>query len=324
MKAVTMRRYGPPEVLEISERNVPTPGAAEVLIKVEASSINAADRRIMRADPWLLRPMFGWRRPRFAALGADVAGVVEAVGSGVTEFAPGDAVFGDLSGSGMGAYAEYAVAPAGVLARRPDSMSAAEAATVPLPAVTALQGLRDHARLRSGDRVLVVGASGAVGMFAVQIARHFGARVTAVCRTTKMEMVARLGAERVLDYTVDDVTAGPDRYDIVFDCGSYRSIFDYARILTPQGTYVHVGGSTRRLFQTMTLGAAASRKGGRRYRSFVAKQSATDLAAIREMIDADAVQTAIDGTYPLSEIRSAMARSESGEACGKVVIRVAE
>lgn len=324
MKAVTMRRYGPPEVLEIGERTVPTPGATEVLIKVEASSINAADRRIMRADPWLIRPMFGWRKPRFSALGTDVAGVVEAVGSGVTEFAPGDAVFGDLSDSGLGAYAEYAVASAAVLARRPDSMSAAEAATVPLSAVTALQGLRDHARLHSGSRIVVVGASGAVGIFALQIARHLGAHVTGVCRTAKMEMVARLGAETVVDYTVEDVTARSDRYDIVFDCGAYRSIFDYTRILTPEGVYVHVGGSTRRLFQTMTLGSVASRKRGRRYLSFITKPNGTDLTTIREMIDSGALRTVIDGTYSLREIRAAMVRSESGEACGKVVIRVAE
>ncbi len=324
MKAVTMRRYGSPEVLEISERSVPTPGVREVLIKVEASSINAADRRIMRADPWLIRLMFGLRRPRLSALGADVAGVVEAVGSEVARFAPGDAVFGDLSGCGMGAYAQYAVAPANVLVARPTSMSAAEASTVPLSAITALQGLRDHAQLRAEQRVLVVGASGAVGMFAVQIARHFGARVTGVCRTTKMEMVARLGAQTVVDYTVEDVTVRPERYDIVFDCGAYRSIFDYAPLLTPQGIYLCVGGSMRRLFQTVTSGAAASRKRGRRYRSFVAKQNPTDLDTIREMIDAGALRTVIDGTYALSEIRAAMVRSESGDACGKVVILVAE
>lgn len=328
MKAIVYHNYGSPDGLNLEEVEKPTPKADEVLIKVHAASANAADWRLLRGEPFFVRLESGLLNPKNKILGSDIAGRVEAVGSNVTQFQPGDEVFGDLSESGRGGFAEYVSAPENILALKPTSMSFEEAATVPMAAVTALQGLRDKGEIQSGQKVLINGASGGVGSFAVQIAKSFGAEVTGVCSTGKMEMVRSLGADHVIDYTKEDFAArkrvakNGEQYDLILAANGHRPISDYKRALSPNGIYVCSGGSMTQIFQGMLLGALISMTGSQKMGSLLARPNQDDLAFMTKLIEAGKVAPVIDRRYPLSEVASAIRYLEEGHAKGKVVITV--
>ncbi len=324
MRAVVYTEYGPPEVLRLEEVEKPAPKDDEVLVKVHAAAANPLDWHFMRGTPLPFRLVFGFRKPKNTFLGADIAGHVEAVGSGATQFRPGDEVFGDVSGSGLGGFAEYVCAREETLALKPSNLSFEEAAAVPVAAITALQGLRDKGRIRSGQQVLVNGASGGVGTFAVQLAKHFGAEVTGVCSTRNLELVRSVGADRVVDYTREDFTKSGQPYDLILDAVGNRSVSDYARALSPQGRCVVVGFTTlAHLLQVASLGAWVSRRGRKKIGLIgAAKPNQTDLVFIKELLETGKVVPVIDRTYPLSETAEAIRYLEKGHARGKVVISI--
>lgn len=323
MRAIVRDRYGPPAVLRLEQIPVPTPGAGDVLVRVRAASVNAGDWHILRADPFLVRlAVGGLFRPRHRVLGSDVAGVVEAVGAGVTAFRPGDEVFGDLSASGFGAFAEYACAPHRAFAPKPANTTFEEAAALPLAAGTALQGLRDKGRIRAGQRVLIHGASGGVGTCAVQIARAFGAEVHAVCGTANVDMVRSLGAADVVDYTREDCTRGGPRFDLILDTACHRSPLRFRKALRPGGIYVMVGGAVARMFEAMLLGGLVSRFGSRTTTSVMAAPRQADLLAVKDLVDAGRLRPVVARRYELAGVADAIAHLEHGHPGGKLVIRV--
>jgi len=321
MKAIIAERYGSPDVLKFEEVQKPTPADNEVLLKIEAASVNAGDWHLLRADPFLIRLMFGLLKPKIKIFGSDVAGRVEAVDKNVTQFQPGDEVFGDLSGGSFGGFAEYVAVAEDALALKPANLSFEEAAAVPSAATTALQGLRDHGQIQAGQKVVVNGASGGVGSFAVQIAKALGAEVTGVCSTPKMELVRSLGADHVIDYRQEDFTQNGQQYDLILDTGAYRSISDYQRVLTPEGRYVLVGGSNTQLLQTMLLGPLLSRN-GRKMINFIKEANQKDLRFLKELLETGKIRPAIDKSYPLREVPDAIRSLEAGRVQGKVVIAV--
>ena len=338
MKAIIQTEYGSPDVLSLQEVDKPVITANSVLVKVRATSINAGDWHLMRGDPFLTRLMFGGiLKPKIKILGMDIAGIVEAVGKDVTQFQVGDEVFGDLSECGFGAFAEYACATEATLSLKPTNISFEQAATVPCAALTALQGLRDCGRIRSGQKVLINGASGGVGSFAVQIAKAFGAEVTAVCSTHKMEMLRlptvgspTIGADYIIDYTQTDITKNGQQYDLILDAAAYRSVFDYAPILKPDGTYVLIGGSISRLFQVLLFGSVISRIMRRKLKCVMAKPNRSDLVILKDLIEAGKVVPLIVGgasplenrTYSLSEVPMAIRQLEQRQVLGKIAISV--
>jgi NADPH:quinone reductase-like Zn-dependent oxidoreductase len=322
MQAVVSERYGSPDVMEFRRVSKPVPAANEVLIKVIATGLNAADWHLLRADPFFVRFSEGLLKPRKTILGADVAGRVEAIGKDVTLFKPGDAVFGELMGTGSGGLAEYATAPEAQLALKPPGLTFEETAAVPMAALTALQGLRDYGHIRPGMKVLINGASGGVGTFAVQIAKAMGAEVTAVCSTGKMDQARELGADHVIDYTREDFTRNGQQYDLILAANGNRTLGDYERALAPTGVFVMAGGSYRQMFQTVLLGSRKSKPGGKTYRFVSAKASVDDLIVLTEMIEAGQVRPVIDRRYPLSEAAEAMRYLYEGHARGKIVIIV--
>ena len=325
MKAIVYTKYGSPDVLDLEEIEKPTPKDGEVLVKVHAASANARDWRLLRADPFLVRLMGGGLlKPKHNTLGSDIAGRVEAVGGNVKQFQPGDEVFGDLSGGGFGGggFAEYVCASEDALALKPASLTFEEAAAAPMAAVTALQGLRDKGRIQPGQKVLINGASGGVGTFAVQIAKSFGAEVTGVCSTRKSDMVRALGADHVIDYTQEDFTRNGQRYDLILAVNGYRPISDYKRALNAKGIYVMVGGSTAQIFQALLLGPWMSMTGSKKMGALSAKPDQEDLVFVKELVEAGKVMPVIDRRYPLSEVGEALRYLEEGHAGGKVVITV--
>jgi NADPH:quinone reductase-like Zn-dependent oxidoreductase len=268
--------------------------------------------------------MFGGiRKPKITTLGFDVAGRVEAIGAAVTQFKPGDEVFGDLSECGFGAFAEYVCAAESALVLKPATVSFEQAAVVPGAALTALQGLREVGQLQPGQKVLINGASGGVGSFAVQIAKILGAEVTALCSPQKMDKLKAIGADHVIDYTQTDVTRLGQQYDVILDAAAYRSVFDYAAALAPAGRYVLVGGSTARLFQVMLLGAGISRLMGRRVQCLVVKPNQTDLLTLKAWLESGQLVPFIAQRYPLSEVPSAIRQLEQRQVVGKIAIQVA-
>ena len=262
MKAIVYTKYGSPDVFQLKEVEKPTPKENEVLVKVEATSVNAADWHLLTADIFLVRLNAGLLKPKNTILGCDIAGRVEAVGRDVTKFKPGDSVFGDVFGHNYGGFAEYVTASESDLALKPANLSFEEAAAVPLAAKTALQGLRDLGQIQAGQEVLINGASGGVGTFAVQIAKYFGAEVTAVCSTRNLDMAHTLGADHVIDYTKEDFTQNGHRYDLILAANGYHPISDYKRALSPKGHYVMTGGSMAQFFQVMLRGPRMSKKDG--------------------------------------------------------------
>jgi NADPH:quinone reductase-like Zn-dependent oxidoreductase len=322
MKAITFDKYGSPDVLQLQEIDKPVVNDDEVLIGVHAASVNAADWHILRADPFLLRLGFGLLKPKYKILGADIAGRVEAVGRNAKQFQPGDEVFGDISGCGWGAFAEYVCARENALVLKPANISFEEAAAVPFAGVTALQGLRDKGQIQPGQKVLINGASGGVGTFAVQIAKSFGAEVTGVCSTRNLDMVRSLGADQVIDYTQEDFTKSGQRYDLILAVNGYRSIFEYKRALSPKGIYIMAGGSMAQMFQAVFLGPWISMTGSKKIGNFETKPNQKDLAFVKELLEAGKVIPVIDRHYTLSEVPEAIRYLEEVHARGKVVITV--
>ena len=323
MKAIIQTEYGSPDVLSLQEVDQPIVTANGVLVRVRATSVNAGDWHLMRGDPFLTRLIWGGiRKPKIQILGMDIAGTVEAVGKDVTQFQVGDEVFGDLSECGFGAFAEYVCATEAALALKPTNISFEQAATVPGAALAALQGLRDCGQIKSGQKVLINGASGGVGSFAVQIAKALGAEVTAVCSTHKMAMMNTLGADRVIDYTQTDVTKNGQQYDLILDAAAYRSVFDYQPILKPEGTYVMICGSISRLFQVLLFGSVISRMMGRKLKSLMTKSNSSDLVILKDLIEAEKIVPFVDRTYSLSAVPEAIRQLEQRQVQGKVAISI--
>jgi NADPH:quinone reductase-like Zn-dependent oxidoreductase len=322
MKAIIYTKYGSPDVLELKEVEKPTPKDNEVLVKVHAASANPADWHLMRGKPFFVRFETGFPKPKNTILGLDIAGRVEAMGSSVTQFQSGDEVFGSTSGGG---FAEYVSAPENAIVVKPANCSFEEAAAVPVVAFTALQGLRDKGQIQSGQKVLVNGASGGVGSFAVQIAKSFGAEVTGVCSTRNLDLVRSIGADHVIDYTQEDFTKTGQRYDLIFDAVGNRSAGAYRRALSPNGRCVVAGFTTlsHMLFQVMVQGSLMSMAGRKKIGGMgVAKPNQKDLLAIKELLETGQVVPVIDRQYPLSETADAIRYLEEGHARGKVVIIV--
>jgi NADPH:quinone reductase-like Zn-dependent oxidoreductase len=325
MTAIVQDEYGPaPEdVLRIDEIDTPPIEADEVLVRVHAASVDRGTWHVMAGLPYPIRLAgFGLRRPKYRNPGRNLAGTVEAVGGSVTRFKPGDAVFG----IGDASFAEYARARPDKLAPKPANLSLDQAAAVPISALTALQAVRDHGQVQAGQRVLIVGASGGVGTFAIQIAKSFGAEVTGVCSTAKVDAVRALGADHVVDYTSDDFADGERRYDVILDIGGNRRLAHLRRALTPRGRLVIVGGETDgrwlggidRQLRALLLSPFVGQKLG----TFVASENAEDLMALRGLIDSGQLAPAIDRSYPLSEVAAAIRYMLDGHARGKLVVTV--
>lgn len=322
MKAIVYKRYGPPDVLEVKEIEKPIPKDNQVLVKVHASSVNFGNLVLLKGEPFLARFAFGLFKPRYSIPGGDIAGTVEAVGKEVTQFQPGDEVFGDLSGCGWGGFAEYAAVPEKALALKPANLSFAEAAAVPMAGVTALQSLRDIGRIQPGRKVLINGASGGVGTFAVQIAKSFGAEVTGVCSTRNVDILQSLGADHIIDYSKEKFTANNQRYDLILGVNGHQPLSDYKHSLRPNGIFVHVGGSESQMFQAMTVGAWISKTSSKKMGTFLQRANQNDLVLMRELLEAGKVKPIIDKQYALSEVAEAFRYFEQGHARGKVVITI--
>jgi NADPH:quinone reductase-like Zn-dependent oxidoreductase len=321
MRAVLHTKYGSPDVLKLEDIPKPIPTDDQVLVKVHAAALNAVDWHILRAKPFPIRFMVGLVKPKHKILGADIAGHVLAVGRNVKQFRAGDDVFGELSACGWGAFAEYVCVPEHVITSKPAGISFEEAAATPLAAVTALQGLRDKGNIRSGQRVLIHGASGGVGTFAVQIAKALGCEVTGVCSASKVSMVRSIGADHVIDYAQEDFTKNGKQYDLILAVNGYHSIFDYRRALSPKGRYVMAGGSGAQMFQAL-LGPFISTSAGKKMGSVGMKSNKSDLIHIKDLLQSRKVVPVIDRRYPLSETAEAIRYLEEGHALGKVVILV--
>jgi NADPH:quinone reductase-like Zn-dependent oxidoreductase len=324
MKAIVYTQYGSPDVLHLTEIEKPTPKDDELLIKVHAASVNAADWHMMRATPFLARLDGGLLKPKSTILGMDIAGRVEAVGSSIKEFQPGDAVFGDAFPGRGGGFAEYICVPEHAVVLKPDNVTFEQAAAVPLAAITALQGLRDTGHIQAGQKVLVNGASGGVGSFAVQIAKSFGAEVTGVCSTSKLDMVRSIGADHVIDYTQEDFTRNGQQYDLIYDAVGNYSISDYQRALKPNGIAAVAGFTTlSRLFQLMLLGPWVSKRGSQKIGlTGTSKANKKDLGVLKQLLETGKIVPVIDRRYPLSEVPEAVGYVEKGHARGKVVITI--
>jgi NADPH:quinone reductase-like Zn-dependent oxidoreductase len=321
MKAIVQDMYGSPEVLELREIDKPVIEDTDVLVRVRAASVNPADWHYMRGVPYVMRPEAGLRRPKNGVLGRDVSGQVEAVGKDVTGFRPGDEVFANVE---RGGFAEYACVSEGVLSPKPANLTFEQAAAVPLAGLTALQGLRDAGQVRPQQRVLIIGASGGVGTFAVQLAKSFGADVTGVCSTRNVELVRSLGADHVVDYLHEDFIEDGRKYDLIFQLAGTRSPSDCRRALTSEGTLVVSSGESKgrwlgpmdRMIKAAVLTPFVSQKLG----SFLAKANKDDLELLKELVEAGTVKPVIDRTYPLSDVPDAIRYLEEGHARGKVVI----
>lgn len=317
MRAIVYSGYGSPDVLKCVELDKPTPADDEVLIKVRAASVNAPDWRILSGKPYFLRLMFGLRKPKVRP-GVDLAGEVEAVGNSVTRFKPGDAVFGAC----RGAFSEYVCAKESRLVPKPANVSFEAAAAVAVAAITALQALRDQGRIQQSDKVLIDGASGGVGTFAVQIAKSFGAEVTAVCSTRNVETALSIGADHVIDYTRDDFTKNGLRYDLIIGANAYHSIFDYRRSLSEKGIYVLAGGGWSEIVQGMFVGPLLSLFGSKKMRFFIARIDQSDLVLLKDLLAARKITPVIDGRYPLSDVPKAVRYIVEVHPRGKVVITI--
>jgi NADPH:quinone reductase-like Zn-dependent oxidoreductase len=322
MKAIVYEKYGPPEVLRLTEIEKPTVQDDEVLVEVHASSVNFGNLAQVAGEPFVSRLWTGLREPKDKIPGSDIAGRVEAVGRNVTQFRPGDEVYGDSGDSGFGAYAEYVSVPEDVLALKPANLTFEEAASVPQAGLVALQGLRDKGHIQPGQKVLIYGASGGNGTFAVQIAKAFGAEVTGVCSTRSVDLVRSIGADHVIDYTREDFTQSGQRYDLIMSNAGYRSIFDYRRALSPAGIYVSSGGTMAQVFQGMLVGPVISMIGSKTLTYLYHRPSQEDLVFMKELLEAGKVVPVIDSRYPLSETADALRHYGERKSQGKVVIIV--
>lgn len=314
MKAIVYSKFGSPDVLRLVDIDKPVPKAGEILIKVQAVSVNAYDWRHIRADPFLIRFMGGGIiKPKHPILGADIAGLVEECGKNAKLFKPGDKVFGECA---YGGFAEYVCVDEKRLVSKPKSLSFEEAAAAPMAALTALQGLRDNGKIREGQKVLINGASGGVGSYAVQIAKSFNAEVTGVCSTSKTDFVRSLGADHVIDYNKEDISQIDEKFDLIFDIAAYKSFSHYKKILKPGGEYVVAGGSISRIFQTMFK----SMLGAKNIGIMVASINQADMLEIKRLLESGRIKSMVDKTYPLKETAKAVSYLENGHVRGKVVV----
>jgi NADPH:quinone reductase-like Zn-dependent oxidoreductase len=320
MKAIVYTQYAPPEVLQLKNVEKPAPKENEVLIQIHAASITFGDLTAVKGEPFLARLTLGLREPKYKIPGKELAGQVEAVGENVKQFKPGDDVFGDLSECGWGAFAEYVSVPENTIDLKPANITFEQAAAVPESAVVALQGLRDKGNIQPGQKVLIIGASGGIGTFAVQIAKSFGTEVTGVCSTRNLDTVRSIGADHVIDYTQEDFTQNGEQYDLILATAGYRSIFDYKGALTPYGIYVATGGSMAQIFQPMLLGPWLSMIGGQKMVNLAMRPDPKDLDFMRELIEAGKVLPVIDRCYLLKDLPEALRYYGKGHAQGKVVI----
>ncbi len=324
MKAMVFHRYGSPDVLHLEAVAQPAPREDEALIQIHAAGVNAADWRLLRAKPFLVRIMGnGLFKPKQTILGSDLSGRVTVVGRNVTEFQPGDDVFGYIPGHACGGFAEYAAVPAHALVLKPARLTFEEAAAVPMAAMTALVGLRDTGRIQPGQKVLIIGASGGVGTFAVQIARSFGAEVTAVCSAKNLDQARSLGADRVIDYAREDFTRDARRYDLILAVNGYHPISAYRYALRPRGIYVMVGGSSRQIFESLLLGPVLSMRRDQTLGALTYTPHKKELVFLKDLLEAGTIHSVIDRSFPLRETAEAIRYVEAGHARGKVVITVA-
>lgn len=324
MKAIISEKYGTPNTLQLGEAATPTPKQDQVLVRVHASSINYSNLVCLTGKPLPARIVLGLTKPKYRIPGGDMAGVVEATGEHVTQFQVGDEVYGDLSSSGWGTYAEYVVADENSIALKPSNLSFEEAAAVPMAAMTALQAIRDKGMVQPEQKVLIHGASGGVGTFAVQIAKALSAEVTAVVSTRNVEIAKSLGADRIIDYQKEDFASGDETYDVIIGVNGSRPISTYNRKLKEKGIFVHVGGPISQMYQNMLLRPWYSAIGKKRFITFLQRPNVQDLVQINELIQAGKVQPVIDRTYPLSETCQAFQYFEKGHSQGKVVISIQE
>ncbi|MFD2046571.1 NAD(P)-dependent alcohol dehydrogenase [Ornithinibacillus salinisoli] len=322
MRAITYGRYGTPDVFELKEVDKPIPKDNQVLVKVHASSINYGNLVLLKGKPFLARFAFGLLKPKHSIPGGDVAGKVEAVGRNVTQFQPGDEVYGDLASSGWGAFAEYVSVPETALAQKPTNISYEEAASVPMAGVTALQGIRDKGEIQSGQQVLIHGASGGVGTFAVQIAKSFGAEVTGVCSTRNIDILRSIGADYIIDYTNEKFTENPKKYDLILAINGYQPILAYKRALKPKGKYVMIGGSGSQMTEAMIFGPLLSMTGNKKIVNLLQRPNQEDLVFMKELIEAGKVKPVIDRRYKLDEVPESFNYFGEGHSQGKIVITV--
>lgn len=322
MKAIFYKKYGPPDVLNVTEVEKPIPKKNQVLVKIHASSVNFGNLVLLKGEPFLARFAFGLFKPKYSIPGGDISGTVEAVGKDVTQFQLGDEVFGDLSGCGWGGFAEYAAVPEKSLALKPANLTFEEAAAVPMAGVTALQSLRDKGKIQPGQKVLINGASGGVGTFAVQIAKSFGADVTGVCSTRNIEILKSLGADHVIDYSKETFTENKHQYDLILGVNGHQPLSDYKRALNQNGIFVHVGGSESQMFQAITLGPWISKTTNKKMGSFLQRPNQHDLIYLKELLETGKVKPVIDRQYRLEDLPEAFRYFEQGHAQGKVVITI--
>jgi NADPH:quinone reductase-like Zn-dependent oxidoreductase len=321
MKAIVYRRYGSPDVLRLEEVDKPVPKDGDVLVRVRAASVNPLDWHLLRGKPYIVRPTSGWRRPKRNIPGVDVAGVVEAVGRDVTLVKPGDEVFGEKTR----ACAEYVCGPERLFVHKPANLTLEQAAAIPVGGVTALQALREKGGIQAGQHVLINGASGGVGTFAVQLAKIFGADVTGVCSTANVELVRSLGADQVVDYTREDFTRGRQKYDLIIDNAGSRSLMAMRRALAPGGTAVIVGASKGNWIGPivrMLVGKQLSRFGNKTFTSMLTDIEREDLLFLKDLVEAGKVTPVIDRRYALSEVPDAIRYLETMHARAKVIITV--
>jgi NADPH:quinone reductase-like Zn-dependent oxidoreductase len=321
MKAMVYHTYGSPDVLKLENVQKPIPQDDEVLVHVHATAVNAGDCFVLRGKARLMG--YGLLKPKYTILGDDIAGVIEVVGRNVTQFHTGDEVFFNTAKSGFGGFAEHVSVPETAVVLKPTNLSFEEAAAVPQAALTALQGLRDKGHIQKGQKVLINGASGGVGTFAVQLAKAFGAEVTAVCSTKNVDRMRSLGADQVIDYTHEDFTHNGQQYDLILAVNGYHPIAAYKRALHPKGVYVMTGGSMAQVFQAMLLGPVISMTGRQKMGNSAHKPNKKDLLVMKELIEAGKVTPVIDRRYPLGETAEAIRYLEEGHAQGKVVITIA-
>jgi NADPH:quinone reductase-like Zn-dependent oxidoreductase len=312
-------KYGRTDVLTLEEIARPVPKDNEVLVKVLAASVNSWDYDLVRGKPWMNR-IGGWRKPKYPILGADISGRVEAVGEAVTQLQPGDEVFGDISASGWGGFAEYVCVHENALTLKPACMTHDQAAAIPQAAVLALQGLRDSGQIQKGQRVLINGAGGGVGTFALQIAKLYSCEVTCVDSSVKLDMLKTLGADSVIDYKTDDFANDEQTFDLILDVVGNRTIFDYKRVLKPKGTYVMVGGTTSLILQLLLLGRLISKREEKRLKLLLHKPNKQDQQYLQELFVSGNLQPVIDKRYPLHQVAEAIDYLSVGHAKGKVVI----
>ena len=325
MKAIVWTRYGPPERLRLEDVPTPAPGDGQVLVRVHAAAVTFATVSLVTGKPFAVRLMSEMRskpKPQFRIPGAAVAGRVETVGPGVTQFRPGDEVFGNLARHGRSGFAEYAVGPESAFAAKPANASFEQAAAMAESGLVAFQSLRDTGRIQPGQKVLASGASGGIGTFAVQVAKSFGAEVTAVCGPNNLELVRSLGADHAIDYSRQDFTRGEERYDLVLGVRGYHSIRSYKRVLQPTGIYVCAGGGLRPFFEVMALGPRLSEVGGRQLLGFSLKLNQADMVALKDLVEAGKVTPVVDGRFTLADTAKAIRHYSTAHARGNVVISV--